>query len=250
MSQIKPTLVIIPGFMGQPEDWTWLSLALESQVACLVVDIGQFDTGITANEADDDRFFSACDALFEHFKQVNDLPERCALLGYSMGGRIAMAWAQRFPDRFNHLILESCHPGLLSSVERVERQQSDNLWAERFHNKPITDVLSDWYQQGVFGNLNAEQRAQCVMQRQAQTPAKIAKQLMAFSLGWQPYLGHLPAIPTAYICGGLDNKYVAIGVQLSAQNDNLTLYQMSDCGHNVHQESPQAFLVCIKTLLV
>lgn len=254
MSPIKPTLVIIPGFMGQPEDWTWLVQALEEQVTCLVVDLGAFESPISTDNTDDDRFVLACNRLFDHFDRANTLPERFALLGYSMGGRIAMAWVNRFPERLTHLILESCHPGLLLPEERIERQQSDKKWAERFQNQQLTSVLTAWYQQAVFAYLSAEQRAQRVLQREmqtnVQTPQQIAAQLMAFSLGWQPYLGQLPAIPTSYLCGALDAKFVAIGRQLSAQNTHLTLYQMPDSGHNVHQETPHAFLACIQALLV
>ena len=254
MSPIKPTLVIIPGFMGQPEDWTWLVQALEAQVTCLVVDLGAFASPIPTASTDDDRFLLACHGLFDQFDRANRLPERFALLGYSMGGRIAMAWAKRFPERLTHLVLESCHPGLLLPEERVERQQSDKKWADRFQSQHLTSVLTAWYQQGVFAHLNTEQRRQRVLQRvtqsKVQTPQQIAAQLMTFSLGWQPYLGQLPAIPTTYLCGALDAKFVAIGTQLSAQNSHLALYQMPDSGHNVHQETPQAYLACIQALLV
>ena len=78
-------------------------------------------------------------------QQVEDLetlftsfaPDRFILVGYSMGGRVALAYTVRYPKRVSTLILESSSPGLKTEEEREERRAADKRLAERI----LTDGL-------------------------------------------------------------------------------------------------------------
>src|SRR5207253_1856901 len=50
------------------------------------------------------------------------------LAGYSMGARLALAFAMRFPERVRSLALESGSPGLADLAERTRRQSEDRMW--------------------------------------------------------------------------------------------------------------------------
>jgi 2-succinyl-6-hydroxy-2,4-cyclohexadiene-1-carboxylate synthase len=253
----KPTVVILPGFMEPVAEWQWLVEALADACTCVVVDINAFSATLTEPQTEPEsnrfsgsnRFIEASAALWEAVERQYSLPEQFSLLGYSMGGRIAWAWAQQMPHRINQLVLESCHPGLLATDAQLERQAADSAWATQFQTEPLSAVLEDWYQQGVFANLDKQARQDRITQRLSLSPTAIAHQLLTFGLGWQPHWDRLPAIPTAYICGALDRKFSAIGQQLAAQNTHIRLYQQDDNGHNVHQESPDLFLALIAPLL-
>src|SRR5699024_1158223 len=57
-----------------------------------------------------------CDELAEilHLFSI----KKCDLLGYSMGGRVALSFSKRHPDYVESLLLESASPGLRTEAER------------------------------------------------------------------------------------------------------------------------------------
>ena len=80
------------------------------------------------------------------------------LVGYSLGGRVAMMAACQGLAGLCGVVVEGGHPGLQNAEQRTQRQRSDRQWAQRFRTEPLTAVFADWYQQPVFASLNDEQR--------------------------------------------------------------------------------------------
>lgn len=87
------------------------------------------------------------------------------LVGYSLGGRVAMMAACRELAGLCGVVVEGGHPGLQNAEQRAERQRSDRQWAQRFRTEPLTAVFADWYQQPVFASLNDDQRRELVALR-------------------------------------------------------------------------------------
>ena len=103
------------------------------------------------------------------------------LVGYSLGGRVAMMAACQGMPGLCGVIVEGGHPGLQSAEQRAERQRSDRRWAQRFRTEPLTAVFADWYQQPVFASLNDEQRQELVALRSNNNGATLAAMLEATS---------------------------------------------------------------------
>ena len=246
---VKPTLVLISGFLGQESDWQTLQTALKNEVHCVVVDVSWPFSQQAASDIAPANFDDSCDQLFTRLLKQYQLPPQFVVLGYSMGGRIALSWAQRHSARMSQLILESCHPGLTTEEERQVRLTSDALWAQRFAKEPLTEVLGDWYRQPVFGHLTSEQRQGLIASRSAQKTRHLDQIMTRLSLAVQPNYWTLPNLPTSYICGDKDDKFSDIGKNLLAKNTTLSLYQCADSGHNVHQEASDQFLAFIRPLL-
>ena len=78
---------------------------------------------------------------------------RPVVAGYSMGGRLALYLALRFPERCAGLILESASPGLESASERAARRAADESKAERLQSGDFEAFLRDWYAQPLFASL-------------------------------------------------------------------------------------------------
>ncbi len=72
------------------------------------------------------------------------------LVGYSLGGRVAMMAACQELAGLCGVVVEGGHPGLQNAEQRAERQRSDRQWAQRFRTEPLTAVFADWYQQPVL----------------------------------------------------------------------------------------------------
>ncbi len=85
-------------------------------------------------------------------QQVEDLEElftelsldQFILVGYSMGGRVALAYTVRHSKRVSSLILESSSPGLKTKVEREERQVADRQLAERILTDGLPAFIDFW----------------------------------------------------------------------------------------------------------
>ncbi|STV47747.1 2-succinyl-6-hydroxy-2, 4-cyclohexadiene-1-carboxylate synthase [Klebsiella pneumoniae] len=135
------------------------------------------------------------------------------LIGYSLGGRVAMNFASQPRAGMRGLIVEGGHPGLQDVEARQARRSNDSAWAERFRREPLEQVFADWYQQPVFASLNAAQRESLVALRSRNNGATLAAMLQATSLAAQADLrASLQArdFPFHYLCGERDAKFRAI----------------------------------------
>ncbi|NDL65271.1 2-succinyl-6-hydroxy-2,4-cyclohexadiene-1-carboxylate synthase [Enterobacteriales bacterium SAP-6] len=190
------------------------------------------------------------------------------LIGYSLGGRIALYHACRNgldrsgpgrhdlhrnspggndPGGLRGVFVEGAHPGLSSRRERDDRLLHDSAWAQRFSRQPLPSVLADWYRQPVFGDLSDAARRELVTLRAANDGAAIAGMLQATSLALQPDLSaRLRALdlPLGYLCGERDGKFSAL-----ARRAALPFVLVPDAGHNAHRANPPAFAGQLLALL-
>lgn len=168
--------------------------------------------------------------------------ERYLLVGYSLGGRLALYHASREPVGLSGLLLENCHPGL-PAVERAARIAHDESWAERFEHEPLADVLADWYRQGVFADLDEAARARQIARRLGNDGKAVATMLRATSLGKQPDLASWLAqggLPVTYVSGKRDHKFHQLACLMASQHRKINHLEL-DGGHNLHAHQPEAF---------
>ncbi|BAS34269.1 2-succinyl-6-hydroxy-2,4-cyclohexadiene-1-carboxylate synthase [Klebsiella pneumoniae] len=169
------------------------------------------------------------------------------LIGYSLGGRVAMNFACQPRAGLRGLIVEGGHPGLQDEEARLARRSNDRAWAERFRREPLAQVFADWYQQPVFASLDAVQRASLVALRSRNNGATLAAMLQATSLAGQADLrAPLQArdFPFHYLCGERDAKFRAIAQALAADT-----HIIHHAGHNAHRDNPAAVIACLAQIL-
>src|SRR5690606_15918697 len=107
-------LVLLHGFTGRAAVWRPLLPELARRRRVVAVDLlGQ---GRTRMEAQAEDLLAILDRMGL---------ERVDLLGYSMGGRVALHLALHVPERLGALVLESASPGLASAQERAARVAHD-----------------------------------------------------------------------------------------------------------------------------
>ncbi len=168
--------------------------------------------------------------------------ERYLLVGYSLGGRLALYHASREPAGLSGLLLENCHPGLPAG-ERAARIAHDESWAGRFEREPLADVLADWYRQGVFADLDEAARARQIARRLGNDGKAVAAMLRATSLGQQPDLASWLAqggLPVTYVSGKRDHKFHQLACLMASQHRKINHLEL-DGGHNLHAHQPEAF---------
>jgi 2-succinyl-6-hydroxy-2,4-cyclohexadiene-1-carboxylate synthase len=172
---------------------------------------------------------------------------RPVVAGYSMGGRLALYLALRYPERCAGLFLESASPGLESSGERAARGAADESNAKRLESGDLRVFLRDWYRQPLFASLARDEELlrRTVEARRHNDPGELASSLRGMGTGSQPSLwGELEsiAVPSLSIAGELDEKYAGISSRMAGINPRLESAVVPGAGHIVHSESPAAYI--------
>lgn len=241
----KPTLIFLHGFLGSANDWSELIEQLPDY-DCIAFDLpGHGD----AQEQRLNRMIDFPHWLNQQLQQ-RDI-SNYHLLGYSLGGRLALQFAATQPTGLQSLLLENAHPGLSSTDERKARATADARWARLFYREPLADVLSDWYQQPVFADLNPTERTQLIAERSQNSAAQLAHMLCCCSLAkqadLQPWLQDTP-LPVLYLCGEQDLKFQAIAAQLATHCTSVTQKILAG-GHNLHRANPEFMAAAIRQWL-
>lgn len=238
---MKP-LVLLHGFMGQASTFDRIVQALDRPT--LALDLGE---PLTPSETPS----ASLDAEAARLLKAIDTPV-FDLLGYSLGGRVALHMARRAPERVERLILESANPGLPSTADRVARIEHDARWAERIRTQ-WPRVLEAWYQQPVFVSLGQTPlREKLIQDKSNQDPERAARQLESWSVGRQAdhwsFLEERKA-PTLFISGEMDARYASIGERLAAASGRIQHISIAGAGHVVHREQPGAYLAALRSFL-
>jgi 2-succinyl-6-hydroxy-2,4-cyclohexadiene-1-carboxylate synthase len=238
----RPALCFLHGFMGSARDWTPLVNALETEAYCLAVDLPGHgcSTGRPAYEY-------SMEGVTQALADVLDDAglDRCALVGYSMGGRVALYFSIFHPGRVSRLVLESTSPGLEEPEDRARRRALDAERADRIR-ADLSSFLTDWYRQPLFASLDRHDLVEDMVQRRGRNdPAELARMLEGLSPGRQPSLWpHLSdvQVPSLILTGGLDDKYTGITERTARHLGRAHRVVVPNAGHNVHAERPQAYL--------
>ena len=161
---------------------------------------------------------------------LDKLPSPFTLIGYSMGGRIALDFAIKNPEKIVSLILISAHLGLKTDEERKKRLQQDLLFAEQLETTPFSQALERWYDQPLFASL--KQKRDMLAMRSEQNPFQCAAMLRAHSLGLQPDYSYKLPKQTTLIAGEYDTKY-------RKHYETWPHQIVEGAGHAIHLEEPK-----------
>jgi 2-succinyl-6-hydroxy-2,4-cyclohexadiene-1-carboxylate synthase len=158
--------------------------------------------------------------------------ERSHLVGYSMGGRLALHVATRRPDRVLSVFTIGAHAGLEEDA-REGRRQGDEALAARIEKDGVEAFVNYWGSQPMFAGI----------ERRGNHVAGLACSLRGMGAGaMQPLwddLVHLE-FPCTFVAGQLDHGYVASARKLAATVPNSRVEIVPRAGHSVHQERPDA----------
>lgn len=249
--QQAPTLLWLHGFMGQQKNWWPDLLNYTTQYSCVTIDL--FGHGTMKYIPRPYTFSYQINTLHQYITQHIKRP--VTFIGYSMGARIALAYALTYPTWVKQLYLEGAHPGLVTKTERRKRQIQDQQLAQTLIHKGLVSFVDAWEQLPLFASqkrLSPEVQARQRSLRLDNDPIQLARSLRFMGTGKQPnfwpYLSRLN-MPVHYICGDLDDKFKRIGKALINEVPNGQLYCKTGVGHNVHLESPDEYHHYILTTL-
>jgi len=246
----NPTVIFLHGFMGDHRDWETVIGALSDTYDCVAIDLPGHGESVGDGEVYD--FATAATSIIDIADDIG--ADSFSLVGYSLGGRLALYFASLFAMRVDALILESASPGLRTEAERAARRKHDEALACHLESQPLDQFVNAWYAQPLFATMHRhpDHFAQTHARRLEQDPAKLAYNLIAMGTGTQPPVwDDLPShhIPTLLIVGEHDTKFRRIADEMAALSSAMIVETNPDCGHNVHFERPERYTACLRKFL-
>lgn len=270
-----PPVVLLHGFMQSSTSWDSIARSLTNRFCVYVLDfIGH---GLTEKSKKPARYtYEDMAASVDYFlrkvvcaqekrgreKRVHtrrDLTnrsqtkhtqiKRAHVIGYSMGGRIALRLLRTSSDVLASVVLESCNLGCATQAERTEAAQRNQGWVDRIQHDGMEAFVDYWETLPMFATQKGLGWDKLLhVSRAANDPTSMVlclqgsgKQAMPLTevtleaVRTQRQMG----LPMLYIYGDKDAKSAAVAATLEAEG---VLVSAIPAGHNVHLEAPMLYL--------
>ncbi|HEX5192384.1 MAG TPA: 2-succinyl-6-hydroxy-2,4-cyclohexadiene-1-carboxylate synthase [Solirubrobacteraceae bacterium] len=232
--QITSSVVLLHGFTNTGHSWDDVIDALGGGADTLAPDIRGHGAASAERPV-------TLDAVIGDIDRV--APDRFTLVGYSMGGRIALHVAFALPGRVRRMVLIGASPGLRSATARAQRRASDERLAAEVEGQTIERFAARWAEIPVLADQPEPVRAAVGSDRLRNESAGLAAALRGLGTGalpslW-PRLGSLQ-IPVELIVGERDAKFRGIAARMAADLPHGRIVVVPGAGHAVHAEAPTA----------
>jgi len=223
----KSKIFFLHGFWGTPFDFEPLQRYLNFSFQPREVEIEQFSphAGLK-NWADS---FSA---------HAYKTPGPRYLVGYSMGGRLALQALMARPELWAGAVILSAHPGLRTLEEKVTRTHWQNQWAENFLHLGQEELEVKWQTQEVFQGTTNVHRPKLTKDR---------RHFLAEALKYWGPDQHLfdwedlknCKTPLLWCVGEEDHKYRELMQTMQEEKIPGTFVEIPQAGHRVIFDQPK-----------
>lgn len=239
-----PALLLLHGFTGSGLNWQDVALKLEGW-RIIAPDLPGH--GGTAAPAGGMR--EVADDLVSLLDQLD--VDQAVVIGYSLGGRLALHLALQAPERVRALVLLGATPGIADPAARAQRVAEDADRARRIETD-YEAFVDDWEALPLFATQRAlgpatRQRIGAI--RRGHDPRALAEALRRVGTGAQAPLYdrlHELGMPVLWVVGEYDAKFRAIADQVRPLLPSAQFAILPYAGHAVHIERPSAFSTLFK----
>ena len=246
-------LLLLHGFTGDASTWTPFCGQWGQHSKLIMPDIiGHGQTG-SPNGISKFKIEAAATDLKTILEKLE--LDKVDVLGYSMGGRLALTFAILFPDMVRKLVLESASPGLETEKERNDRRIKDAELANLIKEKGIESFIDYWESIPLFSTMKElplETRMEIRRQRLRNSHDGLANSLNGMGTGSQPSwwreLGEINS-PVLLLSGDQDEKFCGIAKRMTEKIKNAKWTVIRDSGHAIHVEKKEKFGTIVSDFL-
>lgn len=246
----EPSLLLLHGFTGSAQDWADIASELAEERSVIAVDLPGHGRSPAAQPG-----VAGFEETIEALRAVVADTGAVDLLGYSLGARLALAFALAWPDQVRRLVLESGSPGLSEPGERAARLAEDERRARLLEERGLEAFLEAWERLPLFEGLRRSPSTTQVAlraRRLGQTPSGLASSLRAHGLAVQPdlwpRLGELRA-PTLLLTGAEDAKFTGIAARMKSRIRDAQHVILPGVWHAPHLEVPAVYGRAVRAFL-
>jgi 2-succinyl-6-hydroxy-2,4-cyclohexadiene-1-carboxylate synthase len=246
-------LLLLHGFTGDTSTWTPFCSKWGTDSKLVIPDI--IGHGKTDSPDDWQRYRIEAAAADLAVILTTLGIERADVLGYSMGGRLALTFALLYPNRVRKLVLESASPGLGTEEERKLRCMKDAELANFIIEQGIEAFVDHWENIPLFETMKRLPiaiQSSVRAQRVRNSPMGLANSLRGMGTGSQPsWWVKLPELecPVLLLTGELDKKFCGIAAAMQKYLKNSAWVTVPDSGHAIHVEKNEKFGTIVSDFL-
>jgi 2-succinyl-6-hydroxy-2,4-cyclohexadiene-1-carboxylate synthase len=238
LEKIAPKIKIIclHGFLGLPADWDlvksyFMVSPLAHQFEWWNVDY------MTTPGLDPSNDFASWARNF-NLKIRQRFPEGPrVLVGYSLGGRLALHALQADASLYEKAVFVSANPGLQREKDKEDRAQSDLIWSQKFLEMPWQALMKEWGSQAVFkDSLSEPQRQEAAYNR-----SLLAQSLLQWSLSQQGDFREFISQQSEkilWVAGEKDIKFASITMDLKKRSPGMESLLLAKASHRVLFDQP------------
>jgi 2-succinyl-6-hydroxy-2,4-cyclohexadiene-1-carboxylate synthase len=219
------TVIFVPGFMQRGDAWAPVAELLPERYPSVLLD---------------HREHTLEGRLREIETAAGD--DGAALVGYSLGGRLALRAATSHPERYSALVTIGAGAGIDDPGARVARSDADERMAAWMEVTPIEDIVAIWERQPLFADQSDELIDAQRDGRLSHDPRDLALLMRTAGQGamdpvWFE-LGSL-SMPVLALSGSRDERYTAAARRIVHEAPNATAQVVPEAGHAAHLQQPE-----------
>ncbi|WP_157842675.1 MULTISPECIES: 2-succinyl-6-hydroxy-2,4-cyclohexadiene-1-carboxylate synthase [Bacillus] len=240
-------VVFLHGFTGRGANWVDILPYIQNKESYTFVFPDVLGHGLSEKPMEASRYSmeNTIEDLYEIIKNITE--KKIHVIGYSMGGRIALSFALKYPFIVKGLLLESASPGLQTESERHMRQLADEKLAIKIEGEGLERFIEFWTNIPLFETqkkLTSEEQRKILQQRLDNDAAGLANSLRGIGTGSQPsYWGVLKSLhlPVTLVAGKDDKKFIEIAKSMNSLFPMSTFIEINRAGHAIHVEQSEKF---------
>ena len=253
-----PRIAFLHGLFGQGRNWNQIAKAVAgpdgSDARCLLVDLPDHGRSPWSQEFSLDAY---ADAVAATLREVGDR-DRWAVVGHSLGGKVAMVLALRHPGLVDRLVVVDIAPKGYGSLERFEGyiREMQALPLGELTSRGDAEARFEEPDRGVKAFLLQNLRRDGHTWRWQVNLDLIARDA-ALGAGsriadWPDAVDELPAYEGSvlWIAGG-DSRYVKRedADRMRAHFPRTRLFTIKGAGHWVHTDAPDIIVTALRRFL-
>lgn len=240
-----PVVIILHGLFGMSDNWHNVARSLSDELAVYCLDLRNHGRSPHSNFMS---YSSMADDVWE-FMQKQRL-HNAILIGHSMGGKVAMKFTDKYPDKVSGLVVVDIAPKRYKNGHDLYFRAMRNLDLNATSRKEIEDQLSKSITDRgemlfILKNLERKDAGGYRLKLNLDAIEQNYEQI-AEGIQFRNKIG----VPTCLI-KGQNSGYINEEDRKEFQNifTDFSFFEVENAGHWVHAENPAGFLQAIQSFI-
>ena len=244
------SFLFIHGFTGSHESWSEIRRHINN--SSIALDIPGHGKSTFVDLKDDYTYDDWCTDIFLMLRQLKI--DKINICGYSIGGRLALIFALKYPSYVNKLILEGTSLGIEDFDQRTIRRDEDRVRCQDIITS-LEQFNKNWEKNQLFKfqkERNSEGFTHQRKIRNDHNPKQLSKSLYSFTVGSMKYLGYDIKdlkMPIYLINGKDDSKHIKVSKEILRLNHKSKNFILNNAHHNVHLENKEDYIYTLDELI-